>query len=240
MVLDSSPLESTAITHLAALQDRLPGLLAEAGLEPEATNVAGDTALAGSIVEDTTDDLLRISVAALAVNLLMLVLFLRALVAPLYLLASSLLALTATLGITVTVFQGVLGHDDLTFYVPFASAVLLLSLGSDYNIFAVGRVWQLARDRPLREALVAGVPQSTRAITAAGLALAASFGLLALVPLQPFRELGFTLAVGILIDVFVVRALLVPSLLTLVGPVSGWPSKRLRHDERTASPGTPA
>lgn len=240
VVLDSSPLESTAITHLAALQDSLPGLLAEAGLDPEATNVAGDTALAGSIVDDTTDDLLRISVAALAVNLLMLVLFLRALVAPLYLLASSLLALTATLGITVTVFQGVLGHDDLTFYVPFAAAVLLLSLGSDYNIFAVGRVWQLARDRSLREALVVGVPQSTRAITAAGLALAASFGLLALVPLQPFRELGFTLAVGILIDVFVVRALLVPSLLTIVGPVSGWPSKRLRNHARAAKAGARA
>lgn len=240
VVLDSSPLESTAITHLAALQERLPDLLAGAGLEPEASNVAGDTALAGSIVDDTTDDLLRISVAALAVNLLMLVLFLRALVAPLYLLASSLLALTATLGITVTVFQGVLGHDDLTFYVPFAAAVLLLSLGSDYNIFAVGRVWQLARDRSLKEALVVGVPQSTRAITAAGLALAASFGLLALVPLQPFRELGFTLAVGILIDVFVVRALLVPSLLTLVGPVSGWPSQRLRNHARAARAGAPA
>ena len=228
VVLDSSPLESTAIAHLAALDERLPGLTAEAGLDPSAIGLAGDTALARSLVEATRDDLLRISVAALVVNLLMLVLLLRAVVAPLYLLASSVLALAATLGITVTFFQGVLGHDDLTFYVPFAAAVLLLSLGSDYNIFAVGRVWQLARDRSLGQALAVGVPQSTRAITAAGLALTASFGLLALVPLRPFRELGFALAVGILIDVFIVRALLVPSLLTIVGPVSGWPSKRLK------------
>ena len=114
-------------------------------------------------------------------------------------------------------------------------AVLLLSLGSDYNIFAVGRIWQLARTRTLKDALTVGAPQSTRAITAAGLALAASFGLLALVPLRPFRELGFTLAVGILIDVFLVRALLVPSLLTIVGPVSSWPSKRLR-DRPAAEP----
>ncbi|MCU1433016.1 MAG: hypothetical protein JWP95_2121 [Actinotalea sp.] len=228
LVLDSSPLEATAIENLSALQERLPDLIEGAGLGPVELHLGGDTALAGGIVESTTDDLLRISIAALAANLLMLVLFLRAVVAPLYLLASSLLALSATLGITVAFFQGFHGQDGLTFYVPFAAAVLLLSLGSDYNIFAVGRVWQLARQRSLGQALTVGVPQSTRAITAAGLALASSFGLLALVPLRPFRELGFALAVGILIDVFLVRALLVPSLLTLVGPVSGWPSKRLR------------
>jgi RND superfamily putative drug exporter len=235
VVMDSSPLDSTAIGHLNAIEERLPALIEQAGLGDVEINIAGDTALAGNIVEDTTDDLLRIALAALIANLLMLVLFLRAFVAPLYLLASSLLALAATLGATVYVFQDLLGHDDLTFYVPFAAAVLLLSLGSDYNIFAVGRVWQLAKERSLRDALAVGVPQSTRAITSAGLALAASFGLLALVPLRPFRELGFALAVGILIDVFLVRALLVPSLLTIVGPVSGWPSKRLRDYARTTA-----
>lgn len=236
LVLDSSPLESVAIENLTGLRERLPDLVAGAGLQVDRINVAGDTALAGGIVDSTVDDLLRISVAALLVNLLMLVLFLRAIVAPLYLLASSLLALGATMGLTVTVFQRVAGQTDLTFYVPFAASVLLLSLGSDYNIFAVGRVWQLARERSLGEALAVGVPQSTRAITAAGLALAASFGLLALVPLRPFRELGFALAVGILIDVFIVRALLVPSLLTLVGTASGWPSTRLRSRARRPAP----
>lgn len=228
LVMDSSPLEPTAIANLADLRAELPGLLEEHGLGAPTISVAGDTALAASIVGSTTDDLLRIAVASLLANLLMLVLFLRSFVAPLYLLACSVLALSASLGLTVLVFQGWLGQDGITFYVPFAAAVLLLSLGSDYNIFAVGRVWQLARNRPLQESLRIGVPQSTRAITAAGLALAASFGLLALVPLQPFRELGFALAVGILLDVFVVRALLVPALLTLVGPASGWPSRRLR------------
>lgn len=229
VVLDSTPLEATAISHIRALDGALPQILTDAGLGGATASVAGDTALASGIVRDTTDDLLRIGLAALTVNLLLLVIFLRALIAPLYLLASSVLALGATLGLAVLFFQRYLGQDDITFYVPFAASVLLLSLGSDYNIFAVGRVWQLARERPLREAILVGVPQSTRAITAAGLALAASFGLLALVPLRPFRELGFVLGVGILLDVFVVRALLVPSLLTLVGPASSWPSRRLRY-----------
>ena len=228
LILDTEALEPTAIAHLADLRRDLPDILAGQGLGEPTISIAGDTALAGSIVDSTRDDLVRIAGASLLANLLMLVVFLRSLVAPLYLLACSVLALSASLGLTVLVFQGWLGQDGITFYVPFAAAVLLLSLGSDYNIFAVGRVWQLARDRPLRDAMRIGVPESTRAITAAGIALATSFGLLALVPLQPFRELGFVLAVGILLDVFVVRALLVPALLTLVGPVSGWPSRRLR------------
>jgi RND superfamily putative drug exporter len=229
LVFDAVPLGAQAIDDLSRLRDRLPALLSEAGVQDVTVGVAGDTALSQGIVEGTTQDLLRISLAALAVNLLLLVLFLRALVAPLYLLASSVLALLASLGLTVFVFQGLLGHEGLTFYVPFAAAVLLVALGSDYNIFAVGHIWSLARRRPLPQAIATAVPQSTRAITSAGAALAASFGLLALVPLRPFRELGFAMAVGILIDVLVVRALLVPALLNLVGTASGWPSTRLRR-----------
>lgn len=230
VVLDSTPLEATAIDTLGSIEAALPQLASEAGLGEVTTYIGGDTALASGIIADTANDLLRIALVALAVNLILLVVFLRALIAPLYLLASSVLALGATLGLSVLFFQDFLGHDDLTFYVPFAVSVLLLSLGSDYNIFAVGHVWQEARRRPMREALLVATPESTRAITSAGLALAASFGLLALVPLGPFRELGFLLGVGILIDVFVVRALLVPSLITLVGPVSSWPSGILRRE----------
>lgn len=228
VVLDSSPLEATAIDNLRALSAEVPALASAAGWDEVTTWVGGDTSLASGIITATTNDLLRIAVVALAVNLVLLIVFLRALVAPLYLLASTVLALGATLGLAVLFFEGFRGQEDLTFYVPFAASVLLLSLGSDYNLFAVGHVWQLAREKGLIEALRIGAPQATRAITAAGLALAVSFGLLALVPLRPFQELGFILGVGILIDVFIVRALLVPALLTLVGPGSGWPSRALR------------
>ena len=216
LVWDSPALGAQAIADLRALQDELPRLLADAGVRAP-PRLAGDTALSALVVQDTTDDLLRISLAALAVNLLMLVLFLRALLTSLVLLAASVLALGASLGLTVLLFQDVLGSGDLTFYVPFAAAVLLVSLGSDYNIFAVGSVWEQARDRPLLEAIRIAVPQTTRAIAAAGLALAVSFGLLALVPLRPFRELAFAMVLGIVLDALVVRSLLVPALLTLLG-----------------------
>jgi len=216
LVWDSPALGAEAISDLRALRERLPTLLADAGLDAP-PRLAGDTALSSLVVQETTDDLWRISLAALAVNLLMLVLFLRALLTSLALLAASVLALGASLGMTVLVFQGLLGGGELTFYVPFAAAVLLVSLGSDYNIFAVGSVWDAARERPLLEAIRVAVPQTTRAIAAAGMALAVSFGLLALVPLRPFRELAFAMVLGILLDALVVRSLLVPALLTLLG-----------------------
>ncbi|MEO7446720.1 MAG: MMPL family transporter, partial [Humibacillus sp.] len=80
------------------------------------------------------------------------------------------------------------------------------------------------------EAVLKAVPESSRAITSAGVTLAVSFGMLALIPLMPFRELAFAMAVGILIDAFVVRSLLVPAMLVLVGPASGWPGPHLRGD----------
>ena len=91
------------------------------------------------------DDLKRVAVVAIVVNVLLLALFMRALVAPLYLVAASVLGLLASLGLTTFVFQEVLGNDDLTYYVPFAAAVLLVALGSDYNVFVAGRIWEEAR-----------------------------------------------------------------------------------------------
>jgi putative drug exporter of the RND superfamily len=230
VVLENAPLEANAIRDLTALTERLPELAASSGLADDVRiSVVGDTALARDVIGNTGADLLRIGVVAVLVNLLVLMVFLRALVAPLYLLASSILALTASLGVTVWLFMDQLGRESLTFYVPFAAAVLLVALGSDYNIFGVGHVWDEARHTPLRAAIRKAVPESTRAITTAGIVLAASFGMLATIPLRPFQELAFAMSVGILIDVLLVRSLLVPCLLTLVGPASAWPSRRL-HD----------
>lgn len=112
---------------------------------------------------------------------------------------------------------------------PFAAAVLLIALGADYSIFGVGYIWAEARQRPLTEAIRVAVPRSTRAITAAGIALALSFASLAIVPLSPFREFAFAMGVGVLIDVFIVRSILVPGLITVIGTASGWPGRALRE-----------
>jgi RND superfamily putative drug exporter len=229
LVLDHPPTEAVAVDTLTRLQERMGRLLAAAGLPGAEWGMAGDTAIAASLIERTRADLGRVGTAVVAVNFLVLAVFLRALVAPLLLLGSSLLALAATLGLTTLVFQDLGGNAGLTFYVPFAAAVLLVALGSDYTVFVVGQVWEQARHRPLVQAIALAVPRSSRAITVAGLTLAASFALLALVPLLPFRELAFALAVGVLLDALVVRSLLVPALLALAGPAIRWPGRHLRR-----------
>ena len=227
LVLSDDPLGAKAVATMSRLQRDLPGLTVAAGLGGARVSIDGDTAITAAIIDQTIHDLSRVALAALAANLLFLMLYLKTPLAPLVLLACSLLAIAATLGLTVWLFEDTLGHDGITFYVPFAAAVVLISLGSDYNIFGIGPAWKEARGRPLREALAVTLPQSARAIRIAAFTLAASFGLMALIPLQPFRELAFALSVGILLDAFVVRSLLAPAMLSIIGSASQWPGRRL-------------
>lgn len=225
VVFTNDPLGAAAIGDLAKLRERAPTLAARHGLSDATITFAGDTALAEGLVSSTSADLYRIALVAIVVNLLLLVVFLRSLLAPVLLLCCSVLALAAALGLTNLIFADPETGGGLTFYVPFAAAVLLVSLGSDYNIFGVGRVWDEARRMPMREAVITAFPETSSAITTAGITLAVSFGMLAIIPLSPFRELGFSMAVGILLDAFVVRTLLVPCLLTLLGSKARWPMR---------------
>ena len=167
---------------------------------------------------------------------LILAVFLRALVAPVYLVLLAALAPLAALGLAVVFFQGVLGEPELTYFVPLAAGVLLIALGSDYNIFLVGRIWSEAGRMPLREAIVAAGSGASHAISAAGLVLAASFAALALVPLAAFHQLAFVLSVGLLIDAFLVRSVLTPAVIALVGERSSWPSDQLAAPARARLP----
>jgi len=231
VILDQDPLGAPAIDEVRALDDALPGLLRDSGLESVQAGITGQTALASDTVQAVLDTSVRVGAAVLLVNFILLALFLRALIAPLYLLAASVASVAATIGLTKYVFQDLLGHSDLTYYVPFAAGVLLVCLGSDYNVYVVGRIWQEAERMPLREAIAFAAPRASKAIGVAGIALAASFGMLAVVPIDGFRELAFMLAVGVLLETFVVRSALIPALISLFGGVSGWPGRMRRRPE---------
>jgi putative drug exporter of the RND superfamily len=247
--LRSDPLGASGISATESLRDRLPGLVRQARLTGVTATVAGDTALSADIVDGTVSSLERVIPVVLLAIFLIIALYLRALVAPLYLVLTSLLGVVASLGLTVWVLQVALGWGQIDYYVLFTVGVLLISLGSDYNVFLVGRIWQQARRRWLGEAIELGGSRAARAITTAGLVLASSFVLLVVVPLRPFREIAFAMAVGLLIDTFLVRTVLVPALLSLVGPRSAWPGHALRETPAgptpaptgvAAPPGTPA
>jgi len=226
LIQRTDPLGATAIDQIRGLRQALPRLARSAGLTGMRFEVGGETAVSVDAIDATMADMGRVALVIALVIAVLLAVFLRALLAPVYLLAASTLALLSALGLTVWIFQGILGYDSLVYYVPFAVAVLLVSLGSDYNIFVVGRIWEEARRRPLRDAVATAAPRASRAITTAGLALAASFAVLALVPLDQFREIAVAMAIGIVIDTFIVRSLLVPALVVLFGAAGRWPGGR--------------
>jgi RND superfamily putative drug exporter len=228
VVLDSDPLAAPAIADLRRLQEGLGALVAGAGVEDVTVGVTGQTAIAAELAAITRAELSRVVVAVLLVELVVLALFLRAVLAPLVLLLLSALGVATALGLSVLVFQGLLGEPGLTFYVPFATAVLLLALGSDYLVFVVGAIWEQAARRPLGQAIAVALPATARAVSAAGLILAATFAMVAIIPLSTFRQIAFTMAAGLLIDTFLTRPVLTPAALTLLGRAGGWPGGRIR------------
>jgi RND superfamily putative drug exporter len=233
VVYDSDPLAARAISNARELQAQLPAMTASAGLPDAQVSATGQTLIASQVADLTRRSLVVVMSAALLIELLILIMYLRAVVLPVVLLACSALSVAAALGLTTLLFQGALGQQGLTFYAPFAAAVLLIALGADYTVFSVGSIWDEVARRPLADALMVAVPRSSRAITTAGLILAATFAMVAIIPLTTFRQIAFAMTVGLLLDTLVVRPILTPALLTLLGRTASWPSRRVSRGERS-------
>jgi RND superfamily putative drug exporter len=193
--------------------------------------VAGQAPALYDISETSDSDLARIiPIAILAIGLL-LAIVLRSLVAPLYLIASVGLSYLATLGLSVLVFMKIGGQDGLVFFMPFMLFIFLLALGEDYNILVMSRIREEARKLPLRDAVTRALRATGTTVTSAGLVLAGTFIVLTFVGGgsgpggQQVRNIGAGLALGILMDTFLVRTLLVPSTVVLLGRWNWWPSK---------------
>jgi RND superfamily putative drug exporter len=234
LALNGDPDGATATESLARLEDELPAMLERSGLPGVRTGITGDTTIASELSEDTTSAFERVAPAALVVLLLLLWFLLRSWAAPLYLVGSSLLVVAAALGLTVYVFQDLLGYGELAFFVPVASAILLLALGADYNVFLISRIWQEAEDQDLRPAIRTAGIRAGRAITVAGFILALSFAAVALIPIQGFREIAFALCVGLLLDTLIARTLLVPALVAIFG--RGKRGREAPTDNQLSSP----
>jgi RND superfamily putative drug exporter len=217
LVLDGDPDGARASTALTGIEEHLPELAQRSGLGEATIGVTGDTTIATELTEETWTALERVAPAAIAVLLLLLWILLRSWTAPLYLVGVSVLVVAAALGITVYVFQDLLGYGELAFIVPVASSILLLALGADYNVFLISRIWREAEAAPLKSAIRSAAAGAGRAITVAGLILALSFAAVMLIPIQSFREIGFALFIGLLLDTLIARTLLIPALVALFG-----------------------
>jgi RND superfamily putative drug exporter len=217
LVLDGDPDGAAASESLSNLEERLPELLKRSGLGEATVGVTGDTTIASELTEDTWSAFARVAPAAIAVLLFLLWVLLRNWAAPLYLVGVSMLVVAAALGLTVYVFQDLLDYGELAFFVPVASAILLLALGADYNVFLISRIWHEADRQDLRPAIRTAGSRAGRAITVAGIILSLSFAAVALIPIQSFREIAFALCVGLLLDTLIARTLLIPALVSLFG-----------------------
>ena len=181
----------------------------------------------------SNNDLINIIPVAIVAIALLLALVLRSLVAPLYLIISVALSYLAALGVATLVFIDIGGEGGLTFILPFLMFIFLLALGEDYNILVMTRIREEARSMPLTDAVVEAVARTGTTVTSAGLVLAGTFGVLAVVAGSSasgsqVSAIGSGLAIGILMDTFIVRTLLVPATVTLLGRWNWWPSAMSR------------
>jgi RND superfamily putative drug exporter len=196
--------------------------------------VGGQAPAIYDISSISNSDLATVIPIAIVIIGFLLALVMRSLVAPLYLIVSVGLSYLAALGLSVLVFIKLAGDGGLVFFLPFLMFVFLLALGEDYNILVMSRIREEAQHYPLKEAVSRALVATGTTVTSAGLVLGGTFSVFAIVGAQQgsnqFRDVGAGLALGILMDTFLVRTLLVPSTVVLLGRWNWWPSKLSRRD----------
>jgi putative drug exporter of the RND superfamily len=201
------------------------------GIRDGAQAVAGDDVLVGGPTaqeHDLRDSSVRdnrlIVPIALVVVFLILAALLRAIMAPVVLIWTVIVSYFAALGIGAFFFENVFHFAGMDPSLPLFAFVFLVALGIDYNIFLMARVREEAITHGTRDGMIRGLAVTGAVITSAGLVLAGTFSTLAVLPLVTLTEIGFTIAVGVLIDTFIVRSLLVPALVLEIGDRIWWPS----------------
>lgn len=223
VVLDAAPAtpaSEASVTDLREAVDSVPG---------------SDALVGGSVAEavDTSQgnlrDLALIAPLILLVVFVVLILVLRSLIAPLLVMTATVLSSLAALGLGTFVTTQILGFPGLDVAVPLYSFLFLVALGVDYSIFLTIRAREEAGSHATREAMVRAVALTGGVITSAGVVLASVFVVLGVLPLIVLTQVGVIVALGVLLDTFVVRTLVVPALFTLVGDKVWWPGNPRQH-----------
>lgn len=240
---------STALTagdpQTTAAMNAVPSIRAEVSSVAKEIGATGNGVVGQApglydVSDISNNDMASVIPIAIVVIGLLLILVMRSLVAPLYLIASVGLSYFAALGLAVLIFMKLDNSGGLVFILPFLMFVFLLALGEDYNILVMTRIREEAHSISLREAVQKALNATGSTVTSAGLVLAGTFGVLAISGSSSgnsqMRDVGTGLALGILMDTFLVRTLLVPSAVLLLGRWNWWPSK-LRH--RHTAPAAP-
>lgn len=220
---DANPLSPAGRARLRAEQAALRTALPGTALAGARVEVTGAAAFGADLHDLLRRDLKVVAAMVLAAVVLILVMVLRALVAPLYLLASVVLSYAAAIGVTALVWHTLLGRP-LVWFLPIVTFVFLVAVGADYNLLLTARIREETPtgDRP---GIARAVISTGGVITSAGLIFAGSFLALVPAPLLDLSEVGTAIAIGLLLDTLIVRTLIVPAAAMLLGPLNWWPRR---------------
>ena len=219
VVLEDDPYSDAAVARVESLRQAAEATGA-------AVLVGGPTAEEADTRATARRDASLAVPLTLVVIFLILVALLRAVVAPVFLILSVILSYAATMGLAYIAFRYVFDAPGSDASLPLLVFVFVVALGVDYNIFLMARVREEAEPHGSHEGVLLGLERTGGVITSAGLILAGTFAVLMLLPLEQLFQLGFAVAVGILLDTFVVRTLLVPAVALLLGDRSWWPGRQ--------------
>jgi len=215
----------TAAPDSRESRDQIPGIRDAVKSIDESILVGGTTAVFyDTDVAARHDNRTVIPVVLLLITLI-LGLLLRSIVSAVLLLGTVVLSYFATLGVCALVFNHVFGFAGGDASFPLFAFIFLVALGIDYNIFLMTRVREESGKLGTRKGVIKGLTVTGSVITSAGIVLAATFGVLGILPLVFLAQLGFAVAFGVLLDTIIVRSILVPALVHEIGPKVWWPSK---------------
>ncbi|MBO2944699.1 MMPL family transporter [Paenibacillus sp. F411] len=225
--LAMNPYDLEAMHLIPDIRSLAESALTEAGIQDAASKVwvSGQTAVQYDTELIGDRDTRIIIPVVIGMITLLLLLYLRSVVATVYLVLTVILSYFSALGLGWLVLHYGWGAEAIQGSIPLYSFVFLVALGEDYNIFMISSIWKKSRHMPLKQAIREGVHETGSVITSAGLILAATFAVLATLPIQVLVQFGVITAIGVLLDTFIVRPFLVPAITTLLGRRAFWPGK---------------
>lgn len=232
VTLANDPYSPEAAEHIPKIKDHVRQALATSGVKDAGDHIwmGGETATLYDTEQVTSRDQNIIIPVVLVLIAILLLIYLRSIVAMVYLLATVLLSYLAALGAGWLLIHYGFGTSAMQGLIPLYSFVFLVALGEDYNIFMISGIWEKRKHMPLKKSISEGVAQTGSVITSAGLILAGTFAVLSVLPMQVLVQFGTVTAIGVLLDTFIVRPLLVPAITTVLGRFAFWPGRLWRKD----------
>lgn len=220
LTLQDNPYDQAALNTISLLRENSNSLLTKSGFDSQqySLHYSGQTAQQLDVQSlNQKDTIVTFSLISLFI-LIMLAYHSRSIMIALTMIITMLLSYSATLGLGWMIFHYILGYDSISYRLPVYTFVFLIALGVDYNIMLVSRIKEEAQKYEWKEAVPRGVALTGGVISSAGIILAATFGVLITQPLQELFLFGLTMTMGILIDTFLVRGMLLPSILIFFKP----------------------